>query len=361
MLKVLFITRKWPPAVGGMETYALELSKELARLCDLSVRFLPGRANRKPPTMVSLASFVLSSVLFVATSERRDVIHIGDLVLWPLCLVARIFQPTAKLAITAYGLDIVYGSRKGLLPSFYRVYLALGVRLTAKRLQVISISNSTAKLCREIGFTNVSVVPLGVNTITKIGDEPIDIGQYVLFVGRLVERKGAAWFTQNVLPLLPTNVRLVVVGKRWDETEWQAISANERVEYRGVVSDAELHVLRRSALAVLMPNIPTDGKDIEGFGLTALEAAADGGVLLASGIEGIVDAVVNGETGFLLPAEDADSWASKINEIMLWSKKERTSFIGRARAIIDDRFSWEHVARNTLGVYERCLQARKYN
>ena len=35
MLNVLFVTRKWPPAVGGMETYSLELSKELSKKCEV--------------------------------------------------------------------------------------------------------------------------------------------------------------------------------------------------------------------------------------------------------------------------------------------------------------------------------------
>lgn len=344
-----------------METYSLELSKELARLCDLTVRALPGRSNRKPPTLLSLALFVLSSMLFVATKGRRDVIHIGDLVLWPLGLVARIFQPSAELVITAYGLDIVYGSRRGLLPRIYRAYLALGVKLTAGRLRVIAISHSTAKLCRDVGFSNVKVVPLGVSRYGKAQEGTAEIGDYVLFVGRLVKRKGAAWFTQNVLPLLPAHLRLLVVGKRWDDLEWATITGSDRVEYRGVVTDGELQVLRRSAVAVLMPNIPTDGKDIEGFGLTALEAAADGGVLLASGIEGIVDAVVDGATGFLLPAGEAGIWAEKVGEIMAWSNDERERFVRRAREIVETRFSWEQVARNTLEVYQCCLQGGKAN
>ncbi len=103
-----------------------------------------------------------------------------------------------------------------------------------------------------------------------------------------------------------------------------------------------------------MPNIPTSGKDIEGFGLTALEAAADSGILLASAIEGIVDAVVDGETGFLLPSEEPKSWAKKVNEICRWSseEKERRLFIQQAHRIIKQKYSWAQVAHNTLRSYQ---------
>lgn len=358
MLKVLFITRKWAPAVGGMETYSLELSKELSKICDLSLHVLPGRPTGKPPTLLSLASFVLSSMLFIVMRRGCDVIHIGDLVLWPLGLVARIFHPSARLVVTAYGLDIVYGSRKGLLPKIYRLYLALGVILIAKRLQVIAISNATAELCRNVGFPNVLVVTLGVSPLkTQVG-EACDIKPYVLFVGRLVKRKGAAWFAENVLPLVDNHLKMVVVGKRWDDSEWNMISNNPCVEYRGVVTNEEIFELRRSAIAVLMPNIPSDGKDIEGFGLTALEAAADGGVLLASGIEGIVDAVVDGETGFLLPSEEPSAWAKKIDEICRWSSEDRRLFIQQAHRIIEKKYSWPQVAHNTLKAYQGCESTR---
>ena len=352
MMRVLFVTRKWPPAIGGMETYSVGLTSELRHMCDLSVRRLPGRGDGRPPSLFGLARFMLLSMLAVAAGRRVDVIHIGDLVLWPLAVVARIFQSRARVVITAYGLDVVYGTRKGILPAIYRLYLALGVWLCGKRVWVIAISRSTADLCQAIGFRDVVAVPLGVCASSEDAEAVGEVEPYVLFVGRLVRRKGARWFIENVLPLIDSRIRFVVVGRQHDESEWEAVSTSPRVEYRGVVSDDELRRLRRAALAVVMPNIPTGGQDFEGFGLTALEAAADGGVLIASGIEGIVDAGVDGETGFLLPALDAPAWATKIREINQWSPDKRVSFVGRAKEVIRTKCSWARVARETLENYQ---------
>jgi len=359
MLKVLFITRKWAPAVGGMETYSLELSEELSKICELNTRSLSGCSDGKPPALLSLVFFALSSMLFIAVRKRYDVIHIGDLVLWPLGLIARIFHPSTRLVITAYGLDIVYGSRKGLLPKIYGFYLALGVKLVGKCLQVIAISNSTGDLCRNAGFSNVTVVTLGVSPSNNHRVDTYTIKPYVLFVGRLVKRKGAAWFATNVLPLVDNHIKMVVVGKQWDDSEWHVLSNNPRVEYRGVVTNEELFELRRLALAVLMPNIPTGGNDIEGFGLTALEAAADGGVLLASGIEGIVDAVRDGKTGFLLPCDEPSAWANKIDEVCNWTAEDRGLFIQKAHRIIEEEYSWSKVASNTVSVYLTDSESRE--
>ena len=350
-MRVLFITRKWPPAVGGMETYSVELANELAHLCELSVQALLGRADGRPPSMPALLRFTLLSMLVIARGRRVDAIHIGDLVLWPLAVVAHIFQPSASLVIASHGTDIGFIRCRGILPSIYRLYLALGVRMCPKKMRVIANSHYTAECCRKEGFLDVVVVPLGVAAPSDEDEESGDVGLYVLFVGRLARRKGVGWFAENVLPLIGSKVKLIVIGPPWDDTEWRAVSDNSRVEYRGAVTcREELRQLRRKALAVIVPNVPT-GLDFEGFGLTALEAAADGGVLLASGIEGIVDAVVDGETGFLLPALDARAWVAKIADISQWSPERRISFVRQAREIVRTRYSWSRVASETFEYY----------
>lgn len=303
--------------------------------------------------MLALFFFLVRSAIYVLISGRVNAVHVGDLVLWPIALLVRISRPRTAVVITAYGLDILYGSRSGLLPAIYRLYLSLGVICLSEKLRVIAISTATANLCRSIGFQNVTVVPLGV---ADVFEKPIPVKdaneQYVLFVGRLVKRKGAAWFAENVLPLLPSTIKMKVVGKVWDESELSVLRKDERVEYLGVVSNEELKRLRKNATAVLMPNIPTGGNDIEGFGLTALEAVADGGVLVASGIEGILDAVVDRQTGFLLPPQAAPLWEEKIRELMEWSETERIEFVNAAQEMVKARFSWERVAQDTMRVYQ---------
>ncbi|MFC4525305.1 glycosyltransferase family 4 protein [Dyella halodurans] len=339
-----------------METYAVKLCAELALRCALETRVLPGRPDGSPPGLIRLASFVVKAMHFLV-GRRADVVHVGDLVLWPLALAARLARTAPRIAITAYGLDLVFGRRPGLLPWIYRRYLALGVRLVGKNVRVIAISRQTATLCREAGFRDVAVVTLGVDLPTRVPPVDRPAGDFVLFIGRLVRRKGAAWFAREVMPLLPGTLRLVVVGRAWDEEEAAALRTDPRVDCRDVVSAADLFTLRRDALAVVMPNITSGGTDVEGFGLTAVEAGADGGVLLASGIEGILDAVVDGRTGFLLPTGDASAWAAKIAEIATWPAAQRTSFILAAQETIASLYAWPAVAERTLEAYGAPMEA----
>jgi phosphatidyl-myo-inositol dimannoside synthase len=352
MPRVLFISRKWPPAIGGMETYARKLVEALSTRCELSTKVLPGRKGGGVPPPWKLMAFLIEAMA-KAARHRVDVLHVGDLVLWPVALAAWWRGSARRVVITAYGLDIIYGHRRGIVPAIYGVYLAMAARLLGKHVRIIAISHDTARLCREAGFRDVVVVTLGVDepNLAETASVARDHAPFVLFAGRLVRRKGAAWFAHQVMPLLPGDMRFVVVGKAWDTTEAAALAQARRVEYRGVVSNAELASLRRDAVAVVMPNMPSHGTDFEGFGLAAVEAGADGGILLASGIEGIVDAVVDGVTGLLLPASDAHAWAAAVNDVLAWSPSRRMAFIRGCRAEIARRYTWPVVAERTMAAY----------
>jgi len=349
-LKVLFITRKWPPAVGGMETYAFELARELGKISQLEVEALPGKITGAPPSAAQLGMFFLRNLFALPFRRTYDVYHVGDMVLWPLAVIARVFKPKSKTAITAYGLDLLYGYREGLAPKIYRTYIKMAAKLLNEKTTIIAISRATAQLCIDAGFKNVEVVALGTAHEAKefVGGKA---KPFVLFVGRLVKRKGAGWFATNVMPLLPEHIEMKVAGPKWDADEEAALNANARVDYLGLVSSEDLTKLRQSAIAVLMPNISMGVRDFEGFGLTAPEAAAEGGVLIAAAVEGVTDAVIDGETGFLMPAESPEAWVAKILEIEKWSATKRKTFIEAAQKSVKLNYSWAKVADNTLKSY----------
>jgi phosphatidylinositol alpha-1,6-mannosyltransferase len=348
MPRILFITRKWPPAVGGMETYSAALTANLRRHGDIDVRALPGEEDGRPPGWRRLFQFVCGSTWHLLRDARRfDVIHLGDLVLWPLALAARAGNRHAKVFVSAHGSDIALPLRRGLGPRSYGVFLKLGAAVS-RQFGVIANSEATAKLCRAAGFRVAAVVPLGVEA--PVAAAITAPSPYVLFVGRLTRPKGCGWFIESVLPRLEPGLKLIVAGIRWDRSESDALNS-KRVEFLGPVYGDELRRLRRDALVVIVPNIACGGRAFEGFGLTAVETAADQGVLLASRIFGIVDAVVDGVTGFLLPPEDPDAWIAKIHEVANWPLHSRQTFLQRAREEIRTYFTWDRVACQTLEAY----------
>ena len=208
-----------------------------------------------------------------------------------------------------------------------------------------------------MNIQNVVVIPLGVRLKKNIPFfVPKHSGRerYILFIGRLVRRKGASWFAKNVLPALPDDVKFYVAGKSWGCPGVEMLKNNPRVNLLGYVPDNELPALISESEMIVMPNISSPDKtDAEGFGLVALEGPAHGVPCVASSIEGLQDAVRPSETGFLVSAEDTDAWITQVNQILEWNKEERESFGRKAKEYLCTYFSWSRVAHDTLMAYQK--------
>jgi glycosyltransferase involved in cell wall biosynthesis len=355
-VRVLFLTRKWPPAIGGMETYSAELARELTHQTDLTVHALPGRPDGAAPGAVAILDYGVTTAWRALTGRRHDVIHGADMAVWPLVLLARLRSPRAAVILSAHGTDVSFAQRDGFAAWLYRAYLRVGAA-SLQRAAVLANSQATAARARGLGFRRVQVIALGTRNLAT-GAPPEVPGSFVLFAGRLTRRKGCAWFVREVLPLLPPQITLKVAGTVWDEDERAALAA-DRVTYLGALDQAQLGALMAQALCVVAPNIPAGRGHFEGFGLVAVEAAMAGGVLVASRMDGFTDSVIEGETGFLAAPQSAPDWAARIAEVAGWSGLVRQAFVDRARSRARVHFSWERVARDTLAAYRAAGASHK--
>ena len=93
--------------------------------------------------------------------------------------------------------------------------------------------------------------------------------------------------------------------------------------------------------------------EFEGFGLVAVEAAAAGGVVLASNTGGLRSAVKGGVTGFLVNPGEAEAWAAKIVEVRDWNRAQRDAFLVASVAEVRAHFSWDRVAKETEAIYDQ--------
>jgi glycosyltransferase involved in cell wall biosynthesis len=299
--------------------------------------------------------FLLSTALRLArTGKHWDVVHFGDFVLFPLAWLHSNVAPNIARVITVHGLDLVYGERRGWKPWLYRKFIGWAQTRKHSIDRVIANSHNTAKLAERYGFHNCAVIPLGVRAPAQPPKPSPAQGasRYLLFIGRLVPRKGAAWLATQVLPHLPEDVSLKVVGSTWSPQEEKALAAAPKVERLGYVDDAQLRQLRAGAAAIVMPNIPSpDGGDVEGFGITALEAAISGTPLVAADLEGITDAVIDGVTGFLAPPLQPQAWAQQLRHLLAWTPEQRQAFAATAREATTNYYAWSRVAQDTLEVY----------
>ncbi|MEM9198830.1 MAG: glycosyltransferase family 4 protein [Pseudomonadota bacterium] len=344
---VTFVSRKWPPAIGGMETYSVKLCQALEAHLPVRPLVLPGRADGSVPRAGALVAWGLRTGLDLLTARKPTaLLHIADVAIWPLALLAMIRNRRCQVLISAHGTDVAYGLRGGVRGRGYNVYVRIGARLL-RRARLVANSAATAQHAARLGFRDIRVVPLAAKVAAPVSVEPTG---RMLFSGRLVRRKGLSWFVRTVLPQLPQEIGLDVAGTIWNEVEETALK-NPRVRFLGQLQHPAMMRAYAGALCVVVPNLVMPNGEYEGFGLVAVEGAAAGGLVLAAAEGGLTDAVMDGQTGFLLPPGDATAWAQKIHEILSWSDDTRAAFVAQARGLARRHYSWDRVASDTAALY----------
>lgn len=346
----MFVTRKWAPAVGGMETYAMRLTETLAEIEPVQVVALPGRGDGMPPGVLALAGFPFKVLL--ALLRRRimpEVVHLCDMAIWPLGILAKCLAPRARIVLSAHGTDVSYHRRGGVKGKLYGRYLRYGARLLHDA-TIIANSRATRDVAAETGWQATHVVPLATDLRGPAPDGTHN-GR-LLFVGRLIPLKGCSWFVQEVLPLLGEGIALDVAGTSWDAAE-HAVLDDPRVRFLGRLRGDDLVRAYRNALAVIVPNIEVASGEYEGFGLVAPEAAACGGYALASDQGGLRDALIDGKAGELLPTGNPSAWAESLLAVAAMSREDRSVQLQAYWTAACSHFHWHRVARETVESYRR--------
>jgi glycosyltransferase involved in cell wall biosynthesis len=209
----------------------------------------------------------------------------------------------------------------------------LARRVLSKARLVIAASNDLAERARALGAREVRVIPSGVELPERVGIEA-DPAE-VLYAGRLSPEKG-------VLELLEATegLNLVVAGDG---------PLRDRIpSASGFVSHDELEQLYARAAVVACPSRR------EGFGVVCLEAMAHGRPVVATRVGGLLDLVVDGETGIVVPPRDPAALRSALERLLADPDlRRKLGSAGRDRA--RTHFSWERVTDATLAAYAEAM------
>lgn len=249
-------------------------------------------------------------------------IHLGDASLIVPGLILR-FLTGAKLSVIACGLDVIYA-----VPWYQwmiRTFLPKADR-------IVCISHATAEEAKKRGVpdVNIVVIPCGIDDTKPLKMASAD-PNLIVTVGRLVPRKGVAWFIEHVLPIVRQSkpaVRYVVIGHGPEEAAIRSVirqtNQTSCVELKTHCSDAERDAIVSRASIVVVPNIPQP-RNMEGFGIVCLEASSHGIPVIAARLEGLQDAVLEGETGLFFEPLNAEDCADKI--ALVWGRADDCSMV----------------------------------
>lgn len=221
------------------------------------------------------------------------------------------------LVVTMHGGDATKDKHytRGLFPTIYQRRLPDLLRETAL---FICVSAYIRDVLLKRGFPQEKLI---VNHCgVEIPDAaPRNPGDYILFVGRFVEKKGAGVLLDAVRRLeaagTPTRLVLIGDGPLAPSLKRQAEGAAD-VAFTGWLPQTEVQRWMAGARAVCVPSLEAAGGDSEGLPTVVLEAMALGVPVIASRHAGIPEAIDDGGNGFLVAPGDADALASRLKMLI---------------------------------------------
>lgn len=179
-----------------------------------------------------------------------------------------------------------------------------------------------------------------------LADRPV-----VVCVSRLVPRKGQDTLIRalpGVLTAVPDAVLLIVGGGPY-RADLERLAAEtgvaDSVRFTGAVPWSELPAHYGAGDVYAMPcRTRRGGLDVEGLGIVYLEASATGLPVVAGDSGGAPDAVLEGETGYVVPGRDLRALTDRLVELLL-DPALRARLGARGREWVEQNWRWDLLAQ----------------
>jgi starch synthase len=395
-VRVALLSREYPPEVyGGAGVHVEYLARELAQLVDLEVHcwgaerpnaraYRPWEALMGEAPHLAALQAISVDLVMAAGLESAAVAHshtwyanlaghLGKL-LFDIPHVATVhsLEPMrpwkAKQLGGGYALscfcertgleaaDAVIAVSRGTREDILRCYPAI----EPERVDVIYNGVDTAEYAPDAG----------VDVLRRLGVDPARPS--VLFVGRLTRQKGVEHLLRAALDFEPVAQLVLCAGTPDTPEIGAAVAAGvERLRSRrdgvhwidAMLPKRDVIQLLSHATVFACPSV------YEPLGIVNLEAMACQTAVVATATGGIVEVVVDGETGLLVPFETAgdDStkpadattfaadFAERVNTLVCDpALAKRMGECGRRR--VEQQFAWPAIAQQTVAVYRRLLR-----
>jgi len=307
---------------------------------------------RSPKQLAKTGFYVAAGALALARLHRRerfDVLHVH----WPFphaafALWARIFR-RAPMVLNFHGAELLLAKKIPVVNPFLRF---AGKRAAA----LLTNSSFTAAKVQAVGLPMPTILPYG-SPLPERQIPPRPAGRKnLLFVGRLIERKGVEYLLR-AMPLLADDpqIHLTVVGagvlKDGLMQLARELGQQDRVTFKSDLSPEELTQEYVNADIFVLPAIVDSRGDTEGLGVVLIESIAFGLPVIASDVGGIPDVAIDGQTAILVPEKDPAALAKAIRSAFA-DPGQTARLVEQAKQHVAENFSWDVILRRTLDLYE---------
>jgi phosphatidyl-myo-inositol dimannoside synthase len=370
-MKVIYISHLHPVGednlenLGGTQTVSLQILNQLNQHPEITVHPVLLKSASK---WIALHTLLFLPKLYVALpkiieEEKADIVCFVSMVTASLAYFIR-DKVKIPMVTLNHGHDVIWN---------FWPYQKLVPKIFQSLNGVISVSESTrrASLARGLQPAKGIVLPNGITinphrSFSKSNSRKfiekefnIDLTNkfLLLSVGRLVKRKGHAWFIQAVLSLIQSDVVYLLVGDG-DEAEVvqrlkQQSPKGDRIILAGKVSNYLLQHAYDAADLFIMPNIPVPG-DMEGFGVVILEANEARTPAIASALEGIQDVIGNGVNGYTVEPLDPQKFAEAIDEAI---HRDLSALSASSYQHVFQHHQWQSIGSRYVDFFQRIVES----
>ena len=402
-MRVGLMTREYPPNVyGGAGVHVEYLSRELTKLIEVEVHAW-GKQDISTPTLRVLgeepwdalktdAKFkaaleALSLNLLQMTSLGKiDIIHTHT---WYVSMAGFLAKKLFNIpfVLTTHSLEPLRAWKAEQLGSGYAMSSWMERTAILDADAIVAVSHGTKadilKAYPEVDASKIHVIYNGIDldeyqrttnteTLIRYGIDPTK--PYVLFVGRITRQKGVTHLV-DAIQYMPAGIQIVLCAGAPDTPEIAAEMRAKVEEARKqnpnifwieqMVTKAEAIDFYSQCAVFCCPSV------YEPFGIINLEAMACQAPVVASATGGILEVVVEGVTGHLVPFEPdpvttfpinpeqfSKDLAAKVTALLEDPAKAR-AFGEAGRRRVEDTFAWSAIASQTVALYHFLLHEEK--
>jgi glycosyltransferase involved in cell wall biosynthesis len=283
----------------------------------------------------------------LARRHRFDVVHAHWLL--PQGLVAKVLSVLpgfgSRYVVTSHGADLF--ALRGLLFDSLRRWIIGG----AAHSTVVSNAMRSKLLDTSIDAGSVSVLPMGVDMSTQFMPDLTKTRNedQILFVGRLVEKKGLRHLI-DAMPLVlleRPGARLTIVGSGPEAAQLKEQAGrngvSRQVEFLGSIAHAKLPALYAEATVFVAPFVESNSGDQEGLGLVTVEALSSGCPVVVGDVPAVHD-ILGDWPECIVDPRDTPLLADRILRVLREPQVARADAL-RTRAQIAARLDWRVVTR----------------
>lgn len=386
-VKHIFVTQDYSPDLGGMARRHLELVRRYPESMSVSTVAAAGAARydavedyaiERQPFAFSRANRFVNQVRWARWLVRRcrarvEVIHCGNI--RPVGYAVWWAHKRLRIPYVVYvnGGDLLREREKARRSGLKRRTARL---ILGDASGIVATSEWVAQLARdvmqEVGITSpppVAALDLGTDPHQFHPERDsgtlrqrwgIRRAPVMLTVARLVPHKGQDTAIRALALLrddFPT-LRYILVGEGHDEPRLRNLAAEldvmDRVGFAGSMRDDELpEAYATSDIYVGLSRVD-ESINVEGFGISFLEASAAALPIVAGDSGGVRSAVRDGETGVVLDPNDVTGVATAISQL-LRDEELRARMGAAGRMAVETYYNWRRVADDTASFVRECV------